>query len=223
MIIDKFFCRAEIGDKIRYCLSITVLISQFKKQCNTLYFLIITVRPGPGTRKFYCKCTVNRYIWIYCSFPPAKGNLLSAQGSQLSCFQVKEICIRLEECTAVSGSHLKGLRHNRRQPFYYYSRCVKDAASCVLKIYKGLRWFEYYSQFGELSIVLGSISWKAIDDKGRYIKEIYRKSLQIAQLSSIKLIRAFRSVKERSIRTVQTEVLKRKRKLKLQITYLELL
>ena len=59
---------------------------------------------------------------------------------------------------------------------------MKDAASCVLKIYKGLRWFEYYSQFGELSIVLGSISWKAIDDKGRYIKEIYRKSLQIAQL-----------------------------------------
>ena len=60
---------------------------------------------------------------------------------------------------------------------------MKDAASCVLKIYKGLRWFEYYSQFGELSIVLGSISWKAIDDKGRYIKEIYRKSLQIAQAS----------------------------------------
>ena len=59
---------------------------------------------------------------------------------------------------------------------------MKDAASCVLKIYKGLRWFEYYSQFGELSIVLGSISWKAIDDKGRYIKEIYRKSLQIAQV-----------------------------------------
>ena len=59
---------------------------------------------------------------------------------------------------------------------------MKDAASCVLKVYKGLRWFEYYSQFGELSIVLGSISWKAIDDKGRYIKEIYRKSLQIAHL-----------------------------------------
>ena len=97
MIIDKFFCRAEIGDKIRYCLSITVLISQFKKQCNTLYFLIITVRPGPGTRKFYCKCTVNPYIWIYCSFPPAKGNLLSAQGSQLSCFQVKEICFQQRE------------------------------------------------------------------------------------------------------------------------------
>ena len=160
MIIDKFFCRAEIGDKIRYCLSITVLISQFKKQCNTLYFLIITVRPGPGTRKFYCKCTVNPYIWIYCSFPPAKGNLHSAQGSQL-----------------YFREFFQALRW-----FYYYSRCVKDAASCVLKIYKGLRWFEYYSQFGELSIVLGSISWKAIDDKGRYIKEIYRKSLLIAHL-----------------------------------------
>ena len=97
MIIDRFFCLAENGDEIRYCLSITVLISQFKKQCNTLYFLIITVRPGPGTRKFYCKCTVNPYIWIYCSFPPAKGNLLSAQGSQLSCFQVKEICFQQRE------------------------------------------------------------------------------------------------------------------------------
>ena len=220
MIIDKFFCRAEIGDKIRYCLSITVLISQFKKQCNTLYLLIITVRPGPGTRKFYCKCTVNPYIWIYCSFPPAKGNLLSAQGSQLSCFQVKEICFQQRERGHVLESSHSSLENTQLRfliiwgiagicfdftanlgmrdagPqlyfreffqalrwFYYYSRCVKDAASCVLKIYKGLRWFEYYSQFGELSIVLGSISWKAIDDKGRYIKEIYRKSLQIAQLS----------------------------------------
>ena len=64
MIIDKMFCLAEIGDKIRYCLSITVLISQFKKQCNTLYFRNLRsdlAWPFAGTLKTFLKAFSQQY------------------------------------------------------------------------------------------------------------------------------------------------------------------